>query len=177
MLRVARRLLVAAGMTKTLARSLLLVAAASGLAAAEPTVSLSTNPLVDLIGLADVQVETRVADHVGVAAIAGAGKVAWDSGAPSYELGARGSYYLTRAFSGWNVGAEALHARSLHTYEMGDTPSFSMAGAFGGYKWLLASGFTGDLRVGVAVAHTNLGTTKPENDVLPLVSGSLGYTF
>lgn len=164
------------GMTETLTRSLLLVAAAAGIAGAEPTMTVTSNPVVDAFGILDIQVETRAAPHVGLTAIAGGGAFAWDSHDPVLELGAKASYYPVREFSGFHLAAAINYAQLgvMPAAGMSGTPSLSFVAAYAGYKYLHSSGFTAEGRIGVAYIP-DLGDWA--DSVEPMLSGSLGYSF
>jgi hypothetical protein len=174
-------------MSNKLLGSVLLVAAASSIASAEPSFTVATNPALDALGVIDATVEARPAAHIGVAATLGYGFAGWDSKLPTIELGARANYYPLRDFSGLRVGAEMVYVRAFDemTVPGSGDPTATLAGGYVGYKWLTASAISVTVDVGVGVAHTqgaNQGIGLVFDAIYsqglqPLVNVAVGYSF
>jgi hypothetical protein len=146
-----------------------------------------TAPIVELTG------EARVLDKLGIAAVAGAGKLssketatAPKRSASAYEVGLQGRYYLLGDFRhGLQLGAEAMY---LHVAD--DDPTFSATGKglaigpFVGYKYTADVGFTFDTQLGFqhisAAAEASHGVrqeTAEDSGNIVLLNINVGWSF
>jgi hypothetical protein len=137
------------------------------------------SPIVELTG------EARVADKIGVAAIAGVGRISDTQNgvkisADVYELGAQARYYALGDFrQGMQLGAELLY---LHL----DDPNLVVkaqgiaVGPFVGYKYTADVGFTFDGQLGVeyvgAKANSSTTTAK-DSSWIPLLNLNVGWSL
>jgi hypothetical protein len=145
------------------------------------------SPIVELTG------EVRALDKLGVAVIAGAGKISADAtpttpkiSAAAYEAGLSVRYYLLGDFRhGLQLGAEALY---IHVSDEIETVSASAkglaVGPFAGYKYTTDIGFTFDGQLGfqrvglIGEAHdATTATSHEESKFIPLLNLNVGWSF
>lgn len=144
-------------------------------------------PLYLVMPMVDATVEVEVTPHIGIAAIAGYGRVLFSTSL--YDLGGQANIYLQRSFQGWHLGSElrTLWGSSnnpLLTYDDKDgdhMASFGgdrIAGVYGGYKWLRHSGLTAVVQLGVGRYHLS-GTSQdpPSSRILPVANLVAGYSW
>jgi hypothetical protein len=152
----------------------------------EPSVAITASPVHLAIPMAEVTVEVRVADKIGVAAIAGIGALrdkATNTNVALYEGGVSARYYLTGSFrSGIQLGAEALYVRASTDASGIEVEAAGLGVApFAGYKWTHHSGFTFDGQLGatfmVARAKAETGEMAERSGVGPMLNLNLGYSF
>lgn len=149
----------------------------------EPSIAITTSPLLLIVPLAEVTAEVRVADRVGVSLIAGVGSFRdrdTDEKISLLEGGASVRYYLTGSFrGGLQLGAEAVYV-----YASADSMDIEAAGLglspFLGYKWTHRSGITleGQLGATVMTARAESDTsTASDSAVGPMLNLQIGYSF
>lgn len=150
-----------------------------------PTVAITISPFHFILPVIELTGEFRVGRKLGVAVIAGAGKVtAMDSSvtAKVYEAGGSVRYYVLGNFRhGMQIGGELLYLKA--TAE--DTSIEVRGKGFGispflGYKWTHRSGFTIDTQLGVtyiAIQAESSTQTKQESKVGPLLNLNVGWSI
>lgn len=160
-----------------------------------PAFSLTISPL-HLIGgpILELTGELRVHDKIGVALVAGAGRITdnIDDGfgnttkltASVFEVGAQVRGYVVGNFRhGMQVGAELLYLH-LSTDEFVAKGEGIAVGPFLGYKIATRVGFTFDAQLGVeyvgarASASDSQTSVKTEDSsVIPLLNLNVGWSF
>jgi len=150
--------------------------------------SLTMSPLHLFLPVVELTGEARVADKLGIAGIAGAGKVSDDSASGTkltagvWELGAQVRYYLFGDFRhGMQLGAELLYMH-LSSSELAVSGAGVAVGPFAGYKIITDIGFTFDAQLGVeyvaARAETNdLARKASDHSFIPLLNLNVGWSF
>ena len=132
-------------------------------------VSATVSPLHLALPMLEGALEYRVEPQLGLAVIGGYGVIEVDDGFTStdvtvLEIGGQARYYL-EDFSGWHAGVEALY---LLAEAPGAVAEGLAAGAFGGWKYIGASGFTFSAQLGAATVGIVAESAGSEDD-----SGSL----
>jgi hypothetical protein len=152
----------------------------------EPTVAITVSPLMLVVPLAEVTVEARVADKVGVAVVAGVGRFhEMDTNArvDLYEGGVSARYYVTGSFrSGIQLGGEAMYVKAATE---SSTVHVGAAGLglspFAGYKWTHRRGITFEAQAGpmfmVARAKADTGESAKRSGTIPMLNLQFGYSF
>ncbi len=152
--------------------SAVLVAVEISPAAAEPSTSITAEPLFLVLPMVSITAEQEVVSHVGIAAIGGYGHPLVAS---MYQLGGELNYYVQRPFTGLHVGAELQYLWGASSLEplAGSSKSSSgvvrVAGAYGGYKWCASYGLTAVLELGVG--HYDAPDVSEWNPVANLTAG------
>ena len=151
-----------------------------------PSVAITVSPLHVFVPMAELTVEARVAEKVGIAVIAGAGtfhEPDTNQRVSLFEGGASARYYVTGSFrSGLQLGAEALYVHGATDAMTVDIKAAGLAlSPFAGYKWTHASGFTLEGELGasfmVARAKAATGQMAEKSKVGPLLNLQVGYSF
>ena len=135
-------------------------------------------PLQLLFGTLAFDVERQVAPHVGVALLTGLGyssrveigdrvhQLSYGAKPDQLEAvdwvrvhaGVQSSFYIEEPFRGPHVGVEVTYKHFWATSETGMYPgSFSVltGSAYGGWKWLFASGVTVTLQLGISAVGSS----------------------
>ena len=166
----------------------LILLALMSVAHAEPeperAVSVTFSPVHLVLPMAEVEIEGRVAPHLGVAAIGGIGRITSNNiTATAYEAGVQGNYYFLRDFAGLHAGVEVMYL-SLGDVDVDSsvTADGFTAGPYVGYKGVFSFGLTLTAQLGVdfVVAHAKSSTTQQmasEKTVLPLLNLNAGWSF
>jgi hypothetical protein len=147
--------------------------------------SLTISPLHLISPILELTGEVRAADKVGVAVVAGAGKVSDTTNgvkvsASALEAGAQVRYYALGDFgSGMQLGAEVLY---LHVSDsnLSATGQGVAAGPFVGYKYTADAGFTFDGQLGfeyLGVKASSAGSTASTKKFFPLLNLNVGWSF
>ena len=146
---------------------------------------LLPSPIVEVTG------EWRLSDRIGLAAIAGAGRVeletspsGGDDSVAVYEFGGQFIGYALGDFDhGLQVGGEAVF---LHVTTDGETETLTgsaqglAVGPFVGYKLATDVGFSFNVQVGaqyVAARGEDESGESYGSSVIPLVNANLGWSF
>jgi hypothetical protein len=152
----------------------------------EPRVAITMSPVHLIIPMAEIAAEVRLADRVGVAAIAGIGstrEMTTNTRIALYEAGLSARYYVLGSFrSGVQLGAEAVY---VHAATDSTSVEVQAAGLglspYGGYKWTHSSGFTLEGQLGVTFialrAKASTGEMSERRSVLPMLNLQVGYSF
>jgi hypothetical protein len=134
-------------------------------------------PFVELMG------ELRAHPQVGVAAIAGAGRV---DDITVWEAGGQFNYYLIGSFDhGMQLGVEAMYLHADKTESGIAAAADGLAiGPYVGYKVAMNVGFTFNAQLGAQAAvlrgeaSSSTATAMTEQkDVFPLVNLNVGWSF
>lgn len=138
-------------LTRIVAISIVLAAVKASPASAEPSTSLTIEPLYLVLPMISLTGEHELAPHVGLAIIAGYGHPIFGS---LYELGGHANYYVQRRFTGWHLGAELDYMWGDTALEpfVGSSQSTGaerVVGAYGGYKWCASYGLTAIIEFGI----------------------------
>jgi hypothetical protein len=156
--------------------------------AAEPSITISISPLHLVLPIVELTAEVKVAPGFGVAVIGGAGTLKASSGTERYaaiEGGVNARYYLTGAFHGVELGAEALYVHVANSATDVTAQAAGLAvGPYAGYKWIQSSGLTLEAQLGVdyltARADAMSGTTSASSSTSawgPLLNLQAGWSF
>ncbi len=155
---------------------------------AEPTDTLSIEPVFLVLPMAELTAEHMVTPQVSFAATGGIGHAFLPIGNMMYDLGGQGNVYLMRHFSGVHLGA-------LIKYMWGDSggavfpggPSVmdtSMTerevGIYAGYKWITRRGFSATIQYGVGrldITSTDKNSDLPRSQIIPIGQATLGWSF
>lgn len=152
----------------------------------EPSVAITTSPLLLIVPMAELTAEFRVAHRIGVAAIAGIGSfrdMDTNTRISLLEGGASARYYALGSFrSGLQLGAEAVY---IHAATDATTVEVRAAGLalspFIGGKWTHSSGFTleGQLGASYMAAHAKAetGEMAERSAIGPMLNLQVGYSF
>jgi hypothetical protein len=150
-----------------------------------PSVAITISPFHFFLPVIELTGELRIGRKLGIAVIAGAGKVtATDSNVTAnvYEGGASVRYYVLGNFRhGMQIGGELLYVKATAT----DTSIDVRGKGFGispflGYKWTHHSGFTIDTQLGVtyiAVEAESSTQMKQESKVGPMLNLNVGWSI
>lgn len=159
-------------------------------------VTVSISPLHLFIPMLELQVELRLGELFGIAAIGGVGTLTVETSDgdqlsfPAQEVGGQLVFYPTEAFRNWQLGVEALLLRVEIDERIGSDRVTGLgaglsAGPFLGYKWISDVGFSVFVQGGFTVAvvkseaTNDLGqsATVKENDLLLLLNVNVGWSF
>jgi hypothetical protein len=166
----------------------------AGQAPPRRVLSLTISPFHLFAPIVEFTAEGRALDKLGVAVVAGAGKISEDTtdfepavSARVLEVGLQGRYYLLGDFRhGLQLGAEALY---LHLGENNIDTVAAYAdgialGPFVGYKYTADVGFTFDgqlgfQRVGIAAKASGNGqtTSQRDSDYIVLLNLNVGWSL
>ncbi len=164
-----------------LSTALLVVAATASVAAAEPTVTVTTNPVLVAIGTPDVTVEARVDDHIGIAPTVGYCIACRANTGRSQLAGGSFNYYVFRQFAGLHVGVESFYLhREDNSMPAPSWDTWWVVGGYVGYKWIHSSGFTASIQGGVGFVDAQSSDPEPYynfKSAAPLLHTQLGYSF
>ena len=158
--------------------ALFLVAGSGSLAAAESRFSVTTNPVIDAVGLPDVTVEAHADEHIGIAATVGAGLPV--DGNRAVLVGGSFNYYVFREFSGLHLGVEGFYFHQQDSGMPVNWWTMGVGGAYVGYKYIHSSGVTASAEGGVGYLHSSNSDRSPYwnfNSAVPLLHLQLGYSF
>lgn len=158
--------------------------------------SLTISPFHLLGPVVEVTLEVRVSDSVGVAFVAGYGRLNFNATDGElrtftvYELGTSIRYYAVGDFDGgMQLGAEVLWAHavldsSTSGSDVGATGAGVGVGPMIGYKYTADVGFTFDGQVGVQwlafrgqAASSADTTTADQSSIIPLLNLNIGWSF
>jgi hypothetical protein len=157
-------------------------------------VSVTISPLHLLMPLAEVDVEARLGDFLGLAVLGGIGQVSVEDSLDreqdfaAYEVGVRFIGYPLEPFESLQVGAEVLWVKvssdELQGGSVQGAASGVAAGPFLGYKLITRGGFTLFVEGGVeymfirAEASDATETQREEDSRwIPLLNANLGWSF
>jgi hypothetical protein len=154
-------------------------------AAADPTVAITTSPLMLVVPMAELTAEVRLAAKVGISVIGGVGMIrseATNENISLLEIGGSARYYVTGSFrGGLQIGGEVVY---VHASTMDPTVDIKAAGValspFIGYKWTHSSGFTLEGQVGPSfmVARAQSTTASAETSAVgPMLNLQAGWSF
>lgn len=166
------------------------VTASAAPAPSEGRVTVSLQPVLLVMPMIDATVEMQAVPHLGLSARAGYGHtgIPFIAGASFYELGGAANYYVTRAFSGWHVGAELfwmwgdtsgwLFDQQSSSAQMStDSSAERIAGAYGGYKWIGWHGATALVQLGVGHLDQKRSPDGPISKLIPVANANVGWSF
>jgi hypothetical protein len=150
-------------------------------------VSVTISPLHLLSPILELTGEYRALDKLGVAVVAGAGKVSDSSGvtpisATALELGAQARYYVLGDFRhGMQLGAELLYLHLSDAHVSIDGEGVAV-GPFVGYKFTADVGFTFDTQLGVEYVGARAmssatGGSASGSRYIPLLNINVGWSF
>jgi hypothetical protein len=155
--------------------------------------ALTISPIHLVLPVVELTGEARALDKLGVAVVAGAGKVSQDAtpttpalSAAAYEAGLSVRYYLLGDFRhGLQLGAEALYIHVSDKIESISASARGLAiGPFAGYKYTADFGFTFDAQLGVqrvgltGEAHdAATSTSQKDSKFIPLLNANVGWSF
>lgn len=147
------------------------------------TVTLTVSPLHAIaLPMAELMAEFRPVPRLGIALIGGLGRVEANGiTATATEAGAQASYYVFRDFVGMHLGGEVLY---LHLgdieQDMTVTAEGLSVGAFIGWKYVHASGFTFLAQGGasvIAARAESMNSSAEQQKVYPLLNLNLGWSL
>lgn len=147
-----------------------------------PVASITFSPVHLALPMIELMGEFRPAEHVGVAAIGGLGRVSGSGiSATATEIGGQFNYYFMHPFWGLHGGVEAIY---LHLSDVDVDVTASAAGLtigpYVGWKYISAIGFTFDGQLGVDFLTTSAKTSNSstsERRVFPLLNLNIGWSF
>jgi hypothetical protein len=159
-------------------------------AAAEPTLTVSLEPVMLVMPMVDSTIEYSPVPHLGLAVRAGYGHIGipFVAGANIYELGGQANWYINQSFKGWHVGTEATWlwgglSGYLFDNQQQMMPSQQQAspervlGAYGGYKFVWWRGMSAVVQVGVGKLDMKSSPDGPIHQVIPVANANLGWSF
>lgn len=150
-------------------------------ARAERKLSVMIEPMFLVLPMVDATVEYQVTPHVGIAAIAGYGKVLFTS--TLYDLGGQGNIYLKQDFRGWHLGSEVRVLWGDSDMSLFGGPSKKsfaherVVGIYGGYKWITSWGFTAVVELGIGRLDMTSSSEPPYSQVIPVGNLNVGWSF
>jgi len=158
--------------------------------------SFTLSPLHLIFPIAELTIEVKAADLVGIALVGGVGTVSavtfsdQDLTFMAYEFGVQGVVYPIEPFESLQLGAELLYLQVSVEDEIGNQQVEGLGaglavGPLVGYKLLTSIGFTFFVQGGVsfvairAEAENDLGesATEDESRVLPLLNLNVGWSI
>jgi hypothetical protein len=157
-------------------------------------VSVTFSPLHLLLPMAELDVEARLGDYLGLAVLGGIGQASVEDSLgreqdfAAYELGTRFIAYPLEPFESLQLGAEVLWVKvasdDLDGGSVQGTASGVAAGPFLGYKLITRGGFTFFVEGGVeymfirAEASDATETQRDEESRwIPLLNANVGWSF
>ncbi len=131
--------------------------------------SFTFSPVHLSIPVLEVNMEIRLQDKIGVAAIFGLGDI---EGIGVLEAGAQGNYYFVGDFQhGLQIGAEAMFTNfSLSNGSTSSKPDGKLfrIGPYAGYKYAADFGLTAVIQYGIAAGFGNSSLTTNNNSSVRL---------
>ena len=151
---------------------------------AERRTSVMVEPIFLVLPMVDATVEYEVTPHIGIAAIAGYGRILLSTSL--YDLGGQANIYVKNDFRGWHLGSElramwGTSSSPLFSYGKKDNMSTyaeeRIMAVYGGYKWLRPSGFTAVVQLGVGRMNMTSASEPPSSRLIPVANLTAGYSW
>lgn len=162
-------------------RALLVLALLCRLAHAEeadPSATISVEPMFLIIGMVEANVELKVAPHVGFQGIAGYGSIMFTG---IKDLGGEVNVYQRAQLSGFHGGAMVKYLWGSSSLPFVDNMNSGdvverEVGLYVGWKWIGWRGLTAVLQAGVGKLDLT-GGDEPVHKLVPLANLTAGYSF
>lgn len=148
----------------------------------DPRVTVSVEPVFLIAGIAEANVEVRVAPHVAVQGLGGYGGMFY---AKIWELGAEANVYVRPEITGLHFGAELKYLGGSGAIPFANTNTNMdvterEVGVYAGWKWVGWRGLTAVVQVGVARLDISGGSPDdgvPKSQVIPAANTVVGLSF
>ena len=147
----------------------------------DPKLTVSIEPIFLIAGIAEANVEVRVAPHVAVQGLGGYGGIVF---AKIAELGAEANVYVRPEITGLHFGAELKYMWGSGGIPFANTDNMDVTerevGVYAGWKWVGWRGLTAVLQAGVARLDISGGSPNdgvPKSQIIPAANTVVGLSF
>jgi hypothetical protein len=148
----------------------------------DPKLTVSIEPMYLIAGIAEANLEVRVAPHVALQGLGGYGGILF---AKISELGAEANVYVRPEITGLHFGAELKYMWGSGGIPFANTQdnmdvTEREVGIYAGWKWVGWRGLTAVLQAGVAKLDTSGGAPDsgiPKSQIIPAANMVVGLSF
>ncbi|MEO6773109.1 MAG: hypothetical protein ABI467_08800 [Kofleriaceae bacterium] len=147
----------------------------------DPSMSVTIEPIFLLAGIAEANVEVRIAPHVALQALGGYGGIVF---AKIKELGGEVNVYVRPQITGLHFGAELKYLWGSDGIPFANTDHMDVTerevGVYAGWKWVGWRGLSAVVQAGVARLDLSGGAPDsgvPKTQIIPAANATVGLSF